>query len=117
MKQEQAVKEVAAVAPKAAVKEVPLITVKAINQKILEQLYLTRGELSDEPYDDIDSNWVTVGGLATSDSILIRNMANNEIRLVWGLRWCRTKQNITDRAKFEEFRKTVRDSLPTIYVA
>lgn len=110
-------REVPAVKPVQATREVPLITVKAINPKILEQLYPGRGELTDEPYTDLDSNWVAVGALTGSDCILLRNMSNMEIRLVWGLRWCRTKQDIKDLKVFEEFRRTVRNSLPTIYIA
>lgn len=42
------VKDVQAVKPVQAVRECPVITVKAINQKILEQLYGTRGEFDDK---------------------------------------------------------------------
>jgi hypothetical protein len=101
----------------AQVKETPLITVKAINCKILEQIYPTRGELDSTPYADLDEHWLAIGKLATTGDILLRNPCNGEVRLCWAWRYAITKQDIKDRTKLDELRAAIAASLPTIYVA
>lgn len=110
-------REIPAVKETPAVKEVALITVKAINPKILEQLYPERGELCDLPYTDLGPEWVPVGVISTTGDVLLKNMSNFEIRLAFLIRYCRTKQDIKDYQQFQAFCKTINDSLPTIYVA
>jgi hypothetical protein len=102
---------------KAEVKEVPLITVKAINEKIVEQLYPGRGELNSDPYPDIGPEWLALAKLSTTGDVLIRNMSNGEIRLCWAWRYAATKQEIKDHMKLREFQATIVAALPTVYVA
>lgn len=97
-------------------KEVPLITVKVINRKLLEQIYPTRGELDDSPYTDLEE-WLAIGKISTTGDVLLRNPNNGEVRLCWLWRYAASKQDIVDKTKFREFQAALSKSLPTIYVS
>ncbi len=64
----------------------PAVTVRAINQKYLEQLYHSRGELSDTP-DLVTEDEEIVGRVITGAGIVVRNKTTNALRMMWCHRW------------------------------
>lgn len=71
------------------IKEVPLITVKQISRKHLEDLYCTRGELNEQP--DLKTSEVAVGMLTNGAGVLVRDQNTFNIRLIWPNRYAISK--------------------------
>jgi len=92
------------------IKEVPLIKVKAINRTLLEQLYHTRGELTDEP-EILGQDERAAGMLLTGAGVLVENIANGQVRLVWPYRYCLGQgcTRVDDQRRFL-------DPLPQLFV-
>jgi hypothetical protein len=102
--------------------EAPLITVKTINRKILDQILPSRLRgLAASGYrdlrDDKDGYWKALGKLPGDHDVILQHTATREVRVCFLRPYCRSKQDIADPALFEQFMEATALSLPTIYVS
>lgn len=67
--------------------EKPLITVKVISTRLLEQLYPSRGDL-DMKADNLADNEEAVGALLGGGGVVIRNKETGRLRMMWPYRYC-----------------------------
>jgi len=63
-----------------------LITIKAIRQKHVEQLYGTRGDFNDQPDGPTENEYV-IGCLMNGGGIIYRDRTNLHLRMVWPHRY------------------------------